>query len=103
MATVCANINISFYYFYYFIIIITNINMQILILLIIWSFFRLDILMYIKRTVHSVHILVIPLGIAFHCFEKGNICFTRNSFFQQGLRLAAALEYQQSYSVTKMR
>ena len=56
MATVCANI--------------------------IWSFFResLDILMYIKRTVHSVHLLVIPLGIAFHCFEKGNICFTLNFF-----------------------
>ena len=55
MATVCANI--------------------------IWSFFResLDILMYIKGTVHSVLFLVIPLGIAFHCFEKGNICFTRNS------------------------
>ena len=62
-----------------------------------------DTLMYIKRTVHSVLFLVIPLGIAFHSFEKGNICFTRNSFFQQGLRLAAALEYQQSYSVTKMR
>ena len=51
-----------------------------------------DFLMYIKRTVHSVLFLVIPLGIAFHCFEKGNICFTRNSFFQQGLRLAADLE-----------
>ena len=73
-------------------ILIFHFIISIILLLIIWSFFRLDILMYIKRTVHSVHILVIPLGIAFHCFEKGNICFTRNSFFQQGLRLAAALE-----------
>ena len=62
MATVCANI--------------------------IWSFFResLDILMYIKGTVHSVLFLVIPLGIAFHCFEKGNICFTRNSFFSARIK-----------------